>query len=280
MGICEKVKHKDWWQIKVEVHRYIGGVHLGVQVNTDVHVCGCVTLVNCVCSGMFKWDLCTLVKTPMGVAVVYCTLYSKQETQRCSRSSRRLICRTDKSDTQRSRRAASAFFRTQRKLTSRVLLHSADRELDWRPTWGGQTHKPGASPLIGCVQNGWLQIYATVQKFGVTRQFHVFHENALLFIKWISKWIEHIVKTLTRFEFLGFLFEILIFIPQTCRSKKASFIASLTSITVFSCANVKKGFLTLRYSSKEIRQCTIRTLEIGLYTHTHIYIYILGLWND
>lgn len=75
----------------------------------------------------------------------YCTLYSKQETQRCSRSSRRLICSTDKSDTQRSRRVASAFFSTHRKHTSRVLLHSADRELDWRPGWWRQTHKLSGS---------------------------------------------------------------------------------------------------------------------------------------
>lgn len=60
----------------------------------------------------------------------YFTLYSKQEIERCSRSNRRLICNTDKSDTQRSRRAASAFFSTHRKHTSSVRLHSADRELD------------------------------------------------------------------------------------------------------------------------------------------------------
>lgn len=70
----------------------------------------------------------------------YFTLYSKQEMQSCSRSSRRLICSTDKSDTQRSRRAASAFFSTHRKHTSRVRLHSADRELDWRAGWQRQTH--------------------------------------------------------------------------------------------------------------------------------------------
>lgn len=57
------------------------------------------------------------------------TLYSKQDTERCSRSSSLLICITERSDTQLSSRAASAFFRTHRKDTSRVLLHSADREL-------------------------------------------------------------------------------------------------------------------------------------------------------
>lgn len=88
-------------------------------------------------------------------APAYCTLYSKQETQRCSRSSKRLICSTDKSDTQRSRRAASAFFSTHRKHTSRVLLHSADRELDWRPAWWRQTHKLSGSLLI-CFSTKWL----------------------------------------------------------------------------------------------------------------------------
>lgn len=71
----------------------------------------------------------------------YRTLYSKQDTQRCSKSNSRLICRTDKSDTQRSRRAASAFFSTHRKHSSRVLLHSADRELAWRPGCRRQTYK-------------------------------------------------------------------------------------------------------------------------------------------
>jgi len=46
--------------------------------------------------------------------------------------------------------------------------------------------------------------------------------------------------------------------------RKASCIASLTSITVFSCANIKRGFMG--FSSKAITQCTIRTLEMGLYT--------------
>ena len=35
------------------------------------------------------------------------------------------------------------------------------------------------------------------------RQFHVFHE--LLFIKWVAKWIENIVKTLTRLEIIIFI---------------------------------------------------------------------------
>jgi len=50
--------------------------------------------------------------------------------------------------------------------------------------------------------------------------------------------------------------------------RKASFIASLTSITVLAALTSKgfKGFLPLRWSSKAITQCTIRTLEMGLDT--------------
>lgn len=116
-------------------------------------------------SGMSRLNIWQLVLIPLrcmsdeslrvGTMPGYNTLYSKQETQRCSRSSRRLICCTDKSDTQRSRRAASAFFSTQRKLTSRVLLHSADRELDWRPAWWRQIHKLSGSFLM-CFSTKWL----------------------------------------------------------------------------------------------------------------------------
>ncbi len=64
-----------------------------------------------------------------------CTLYSKQERQRWRRSSKRLICGTDRSETQRSNSSASAFFNTHRKQTSSVLLHSAESTLHWRPAW-------------------------------------------------------------------------------------------------------------------------------------------------
>jgi len=66
-----------------------------------------------------------------------------------------------------------------------------------------------------------------------------------------------------------FLFETFMLFFKLVPQRKASFIASLTSITVFSCAHIKmvfKGFLPLRWSSKAITQCTIRTLEMGLYT--------------
>jgi len=59
--------------------------------------------------------------------------------------------------------------------------------------------------------------------------------------------IENIVKTLTRLEIMN-LFEILMFFKLVAQ-RKASFRASLSSITVFSCAHIKrgfKGFLPLR----------------------------------
>lgn len=70
-----------------------------------------------------------------------CTLYSKQDRQRWRRSSKRLICGTDRSDTHRSNSPASAFFNTHRKHTSSVLLHSAERALHWRPAWRGNKQK-------------------------------------------------------------------------------------------------------------------------------------------
>jgi len=67
---------------------------------------------------------------------------------------------------------------------------------------------------------------------------------------------------LRRLEIMIFIWNIN-FVLQTCRSKEGC-IASLTSITVFSCAHIKrvfKAFLTLRLSSKAITLCTIKTLE-------------------
>lgn len=63
------------------------------------------------------------------------TLYSKQEMVRCVRSSSRLMCRTESSEIQRSNNAPSAFFSTHRTHTSKVLLHSAEILLHWRPAW-------------------------------------------------------------------------------------------------------------------------------------------------
>lgn len=61
------------------------------------------------------------------------TLYSKQATQRCNSSRSRLVCGTERSESQRSSRAVSAFFSTQRKQASSVRLHSAEREPPGRP---------------------------------------------------------------------------------------------------------------------------------------------------
>jgi len=44
---------------------------------------------------------------------------------------------------------------------------------------------------------GWTQPFKSL---GSPRQFCVFHENSLLFIKWIAKRIENIVKRLTRLD--------------------------------------------------------------------------------
>jgi len=66
-----------------------------------------------------------------------------------------------------------------------------------------------------------------------------------------------------------FLFEIFSLFFKLVAQRKASFIASLISITVFSCAHMKRlfeAFLPLSSSSKAITQCTIKTLEMGLYT--------------
>ena len=51
----------------------------------------------------------------------------------------------------------------------------------------------------------WIH-YTTVQKFGVTQTISCFPwKLTLLFIKWVEKWIENIVKTLTRLEMMNFI---------------------------------------------------------------------------
>ena len=51
-----------------------------------------------------------------------------------------------------------------------------------------------------------LQMYTTIQKFGVTQTISCFPWLTLLFIKWVAKWIENIVKTLTRLEIMKLCF--------------------------------------------------------------------------
>lgn len=91
-----------------------------------------------------SWQ-CKGKKTAIQLLAFRCTLCSKQERQRCNRSSKRLIWGTDRSDTQRSSRLASAFFHTHRKHTSRVLLHSAERPLQGRAACE-KTNKHGLTP--------------------------------------------------------------------------------------------------------------------------------------
>ena len=51
-----------------------------------------------------------------------------------------------------------------------------------------------------------LNTYTTVQKFGVTQTISCFPwKLTLLFIKWVAKWIENIVKTLTRLQIMIFI---------------------------------------------------------------------------
>ena len=57
------------------------------------------------------------------------------------------------------------------------------------------------------------------KSLGSSRQFCVFHENSLLFIKWIENWIENIVKTLTRLEIMIHIWSIN-FVLQTSSSKE------------------------------------------------------------
>lgn len=76
-----------------------------------------------------------LLGTVLATVCGWDTLYSKQEMVRCKKSSRRLMCSTESSESQRSSKASSAFFSTHRTHTSRVLLHSAERVLHWRPAW-------------------------------------------------------------------------------------------------------------------------------------------------
>lgn len=102
------------------------------------------------CRAFFPWEQNEKVKIPDSgkencYPAVGCTLYSKQDRQRCRRSSKRLIWGTDRSNTQRSSRPASAFFHTHRKHTSRVLLHSAERPPHGRAVWE-ETNKHGFTP--------------------------------------------------------------------------------------------------------------------------------------
>jgi len=90
--------------------------------------------------------------------------------------------------------------------------------------------------------------YTRVQEFEVHRQFGVFHENSLLFIKWIAKCIENIVKTLTRLEIMIFIVYINV-VLQTCGSKEGQFYSFSQQHNCFqlcSCKKGLKGFLPLR----------------------------------
>ena len=65
--------------------------------------------------------------------------------------------------------------------------------------------------FYGCIQIMYMQLYTTVQKFGVTQRISCFPwKLRLLFIKWVAKWIEYI-KTLTRLEIMIFIWNNLSF---------------------------------------------------------------------
>jgi len=151
----------------------------------------------------------------------------------------------------------------------------------------------GDIEVVGCqsITMMWpnhvtIRKYSAVQKFGVIQRTSCFPwKLSLLLIKLIAKWILNIVKTLTRWEIMIFIVNINVVLLVAQR--KASFIASLSSITVFNCAHIKrvfKGSLPLCSSSKAITQCTIGTLEMGLYTlcrdfikHLRIVMYTLTM---
>ena len=71
-------------------------------------------------------------------------------------------------------------------------------------------------------------IYTTIQKFGVTQAISCFPwKLTLLFIKWVAKWIENIVKTLTRLEIRIFIWNNN-FVLQTLLSSNNSPFAAIT----------------------------------------------------
>lgn len=83
------------------------------------------------------------------------TLYSKQETQRQRRSSRRLSWDTDKSLNHFCNTSSSAFFSTHSKQIRRLRLDSAEKLPCWRPAW-----KEGNSRN----QHGWEKLKGTKRK--------------------------------------------------------------------------------------------------------------------
>lgn len=91
------------------------------------------------------------------------TLYSKQETQRKRRSSRRFSCDTDKSVNHFCNTISSAFFSTHSRQMRRLRLDSAMKLPCWRLAWGGKRRQNEKNKLQKwpCV---WVMIWKSLQQ--------------------------------------------------------------------------------------------------------------------
>ena len=104
------------------------------------------------------------------------TLYSKQDTQRKSRSSRRLSWDTDRSVNHFCSTISSAFFSTHSRQISRLRLDSAEKVPCCRPVWGrdgGEEEEEegvrGSAHLFLLCSNVWN----TAKKIGRTLRLHL-----------------------------------------------------------------------------------------------------------